>query len=109
MSITVPSAAATTRFGSAGTVRSGSRKKATVHKNNKKKNSDNQTDSHAPATANSARIPKIQRASERVCSRIKSSIFKPQKSSVKPPKIDTEPLSPEPQYRGLWLGRASKV
>src|SRR6266496_3640551 len=107
VSITVPSAAATIKFGSAGTVRSGSRKKATVKKNNKKKNSDNHTDSNAPATANSARIPKIQRASERVWSRIKSSIFKAQKSYVKPPKIDTEPLSAEPQHSGLLSQPAS--
>jgi hypothetical protein len=32
---------------------------------------------------------------------MKASIFKAQKSSVKLPKIDTEPLAAKPQYRGL--------
>src|SRR6266542_573315 len=66
MSITVPSAAATIRFGSAGTVRSGSRKKARVERNSNTNNSDNHTAKNAVATATSAKNAKIHRASESV-------------------------------------------
>src|SRR4029077_5748647 len=87
MSITVPSAAATIRLGSAGTVRSGSRKKATEKKNKKTKSNDKHTENNAATRASSKKSAKIQRASRSVCRRIKASIFKAQKSSVKPPKI----------------------
>src|SRR6266496_2034741 len=102
VSITVPSAAATIKFGSAGTVRSGSRKKATVKKNNKKKNSDNHTENNAATTTSSAKSAKTQRASRSVCRRIKGCIFKAQKCSVKLPKIDNQRQLWEPQHRGLW-------
>src|SRR6266516_1287517 len=66
MSLTVPSAAATTRFGSGGTARSGSRKKKTMQKNNTKKSSDNHAEINQLPIASSAKTTKIQRASERV-------------------------------------------
>src|SRR5947208_1939204 len=66
MSVIDPSAGATIRFGSAGTARSGSRKKASVQKSSSKKNSNNHTEKNELATARSAKIAKIQRASERV-------------------------------------------
>src|SRR5215469_2971904 len=75
MSTTVPSAAATIRFGSAGAVRSGSRKKATVKRNSKKKNHHNHAEKAAPATDSSATKNKIQRASESVWRRIKGVYF----------------------------------
>src|SRR5215831_10994463 len=75
MSITVPSAAATIRFGSAGTVRSGSRKNATVHKNSSKKNQNVHAENNPQTTASSAKKPKIQRASKIVWRRIKGSYF----------------------------------
>src|SRR6266480_6595590 len=101
MSITLPSAAATIRFKSRGTVRSGSRKKATVQKISNKKISDNHVENNAATTPSSTKSAKIQRASVSVCRRIKGSIFKGQKCAVKLPKIGTEPLAAEPQYRGL--------
>src|SRR6266566_41222 len=101
MSITAPSAAATIRFGSGGTVRSGSRKNATVKRNNNTKSNDNQSENNAATTASSIKNAKIQRASRSVCRRIKDSIFKAQKSSVKLPKIDNQRQLWEPQYRGL--------
>src|ERR1700751_2476130 len=103
MSITLPSAAATIKFGSGGTLRSGSRKKAIVQKISNKKISDSHAEKNAATTASSAKIAKIQRASVSVCRRIKGSIFKAQKCSVKPPKIGTDLLADEPQYRGLWV------
>src|SRR5436309_3165798 len=102
MSITVPSAAATIRFGSGGTARSGSRKNATVQKIRNKKNSDNHTENNAATTASSAKSAKTQRASRSVCRRIKGCIFKAQKCSVKLLKIDNQRQLWEPQYRGLW-------
>ncbi|MGC2352556.1 MAG: hypothetical protein WA496_04075, partial [Candidatus Udaeobacter sp.] len=68
-------AAATMRFGSAGTIRSGSRKKATVHRNNKKKSNDNHAETNKVAMANSAKSAKIQRASESVWRRIQGAYF----------------------------------
>src|SRR5438093_7471208 len=67
MSITVPSAAATIRFGSAGTVRFGSRKNATVHKNNSKKNQNVDVQYNPQTTASSEKKPKIQRDSKMIC------------------------------------------
>src|SRR6266487_2751953 len=102
MSITLPSAGATIRFESRGTLRSGSRKNATVQKIRNKKNSDNHTENNAATMASSAKSAKNQRASRSVCRRIKGSIFKAQKCSVKLPKIDNQRQLWEPQYRGLW-------
>jgi len=73
-----------------------------VQKISNKKISDSHAEKNAARTASSAKSAKIQRASMSVCRRIKGSIFKAQKSSVKLPKIGTEPLAAEPQYRGLW-------
>jgi hypothetical protein len=101
MSITLPSAAATIKFEFRGTLRSGSRKKAIVQKISNKKISDSHAEKKAATTASSAKSAKIQRASVSVCRRIKGSIFKAQKCSVKLPKIGTEPLAAKPQYRGL--------
>src|SRR5258708_33777403 len=105
MSITLPSAAATIRFESRGTVRSGSRKKAIVQRISNKKISDSHAEKNAATTASTAKSAKIQRASVTVCRHIKDSIFKGQKRSVKLAKIGTEPLAAKPQYRGL-LGLA---
>src|SRR6266436_5915358 len=102
MSITVPSAAATIRFGSGGTARSGSRKKATVQKISNKKKSDNHTENHAATTASSTKNAKIGSASISVCRRIKGSIFKAEQSSVKLAKTDNRRQLQEPQYSGLW-------
>src|SRR5207247_6520266 len=66
MSLTVPSAAAMTRFESGGTARAGSRKKKTTQKNNIKKSNDNHAEMNQLPIARSAKIAKIQRASERV-------------------------------------------
>src|SRR5437667_7343187 len=76
MSITVPSAAATIRFGSAGTARSGSRKNATVKKNSNTNSNDNHTERNTAATARSAKNAKIQRAAESVWRRIKRFYFR---------------------------------
>src|SRR5882724_355015 len=90
MSITLPSAAATIKFESRGTLRSGSRKKAMVQKISNKKISDSHAEKNAATTASSTKNAKIQRASISVCKRIKGSIFKAEKSSVKPPKTDNQ-------------------
>src|SRR6266436_7584799 len=100
MSITLPSAAATIRFESRGTVRSGSRKKATVQKISNKKIIDNQTENNAATTVSSTKNARIQRASRSVCRRIKGSTFKAQKCSVKLLKTGVGPVGAEPQYRG---------
>src|SRR5882724_10465875 len=76
MSITVPSAAATIRFGSVGTVRSGSRKNATVQKNRNRKNTETHSESNAAITASNAQTAKIQRASQSVWRRIKGFYFR---------------------------------
>src|SRR5204863_8080103 len=75
ISITIPSAAATIEFGSGGTIRSGSRKNATVKKNSNKQNKDNHTEKNVAATATSAKNAKIQRASKSVCKRINGPTF----------------------------------
>src|SRR5438552_19151680 len=75
MSITAPSAAAAIRFGSAGTIRSGSRKKATVQRNSNRKKNDNHKAKKEAATASSAKNVKIQRASESVWRRMNGVYF----------------------------------
>src|SRR5262245_53218195 len=76
MSMTVPSAGATSRFESGGAVRSGSRKKATVKRNSKKKSHHNHAEKVAVATASNAKNNKIHRASQRVLRRIKGAYFR---------------------------------
>src|SRR5437763_11332010 len=76
MSITAPSAAAAIRFGSAGTIRSGSRKKATVQRNSNRKKNDNHKAKKEAATASSAKNAKIQRASESVWRRMNGVYFR---------------------------------
>src|ERR1041385_1842682 len=71
MSVTVPSAGATIRLGSDGGGRFGSRKKATVKTNSKKKTHHNHAETAAPATARTAKNNKIHRASQSVWRRIK--------------------------------------
>src|SRR5438552_11562970 len=83
MSLTLPSAAATIRFGSAGTGRSGSRKKTTVKRKNARKMSDNHPEINQVATAAKAKIRRIQPASKRVCARITDRIFRVQNRMVK--------------------------
>ena len=61
--------------GSAGAVRSGSRKNASVQMNNSTKSIANQTKTNQPAMAKTATITRIQRASASVCRRIIGSIF----------------------------------
>src|SRR5438105_2825671 len=75
MSITVPSAGATIKFGSEGTSRSGSRKNATVQRRSSKKNHNAHAEKNPKITASSARKVKIQRASESVWRRIKEAYF----------------------------------
>src|SRR5439155_22604992 len=86
MSITVPSAAATITFRFGGTVRSGSRKKATVERNSNTNNSDNHTEKNAVAMATSAKNAKIHRASESVWRRIKGLYFRSPKQRGQDPK-----------------------
>src|SRR5206468_958984 len=93
MSITVPSAAATIKFGSAGAVRSGSRKKATVQKNSSKKNNDSQPETNQLAAASTAKNPKIKRASESVWTRIKRVYFLSQKGHGQGAKNEQRKLS----------------
>src|SRR6266478_7925811 len=83
ISVTVPSAAATTRFGSAGVVRSGSQKKASVQEINSKKNSDNHGVRNQLAIARRTRTARIQRASRKVWARIRDRIFRFQNGRVK--------------------------
>src|SRR6202043_1847207 len=83
ISVTVPSAAATTRFGSAGVARSGSRKKASVEKINSRKSSDNHGIKNQLAIARRRRTAKIKRASRKVWARIRERIFRFQKGRVK--------------------------
>src|SRR5262249_48974057 len=75
MSITVPSAAATIKFGSTGVARSGSRKNATVHKQSSTKNQNAHAEKKPKITESSARSAKIQRASQSVWRRIKGTYF----------------------------------
>src|SRR5439155_19401233 len=75
LSVTVPSAAATMRFGSAGVARSGSRKNASVEKINNRKSSDNHGVRNQLAIARRTRTAKIQRASRKVWARIKRPHF----------------------------------
>src|ERR1043166_1559458 len=76
MSITVPSAAATITFGSVDGARWGSRKNAIVHKQSITKNQNAHAEHNPETIASSARKAKIQRASQRVWSRIKRAYFR---------------------------------
>src|SRR5437764_76258 len=60
MSVTVPSAAATTRFGSGGATRLGSRKNASVQKSSRRKSSDNQSVRTELTIAQTAQIDKLE-------------------------------------------------
>src|ERR1700730_2094028 len=107
MSLTLPSAGATTRFGSAGTGRSGSRKKATVKRKRARKISDNHAEINHVATAAKATIRRIQPAARSVCARITEPHFPGSKSHgqaarKKPP----EPVLPAAPggYNILSLG-----
>src|SRR6266508_637589 len=73
MSLTLPSAGATIRLGSAGVGRFGSRKKAIVKRKSDRRMSDNHAETNQTATPADARIRRIQRASKRVCERIRES------------------------------------
>src|SRR5262245_66014865 len=75
MSITVPSAAATIKFGSTGVARSGSRKNATVHKQSSTKNQNAHAEKKPKITESSARSAKIQRDYQSVWRRIKGAYF----------------------------------
>src|SRR5437588_6161524 len=81
MSITVPSAAATMAFRSAGIFRSGSRKKKSVYKIRTRKNSDNQPLKNQLPSVRKNKIARIQRASARVWRRIESAHFRSAKES----------------------------
>src|SRR5262249_48254824 len=96
MSITVPSAAATIRFGSAGTVRSGSRKNATVNRNSSEKSSAIHTDSNTLATVSRAKNAKIQRASKSVWRRIKGHHFRNSEQRGQGTKMTKNGLNAEP-------------
>src|SRR5215216_800386 len=93
MSITVPSAAATIMFGSAGAARSGSRKNATVHKKSRTKNQNAHGENNPKTIASSARKVKIQRASLRAWRRIKRPYFESPKTAGQDARIDEEGLS----------------
>src|SRR5205823_12066984 len=88
MSLTVPSAGATIRFGSEGTSRSGSRKNATVHRSSNKKNQNAQAEKNPKITASAARKVKIQRASQSVWRRIKTGYFASLKKAGQDTKIN---------------------
>src|SRR5205809_7321204 len=88
MSITVPSAAATITFGSAGAARSGSRKKAIVHKQSSTKNQNAHAENNPKTIASSARKAKIQRASQKVWRRIKRAYFGSLKTAGQGDRID---------------------
>src|SRR3954463_6222327 len=101
MSTTVPSAAATIKFGSVGLVRSGSRKNAIVHKKSSTKNQNAHAENNPTTIARTARKARIQRASQKAWRRIKEPIFGAQKRLVKTPELRRKKLAPEPQYNGL--------
>src|SRR5207244_4452307 len=83
ISVTVPSAAATIAFGSAGTWRSGSRKNKIVPTMSATNSNASHALTNQLAMATHARIAIIQRASEIVWSRIENEIFEVQNSAVK--------------------------
>src|SRR6266550_529755 len=89
MSVTVPSAAATITFGSAGAARSGSRKNAIVHKQSSTKNQNANAENNPKTIASSARKVRIQRASQRVWRRIKRAYFQSLKGTGQDTKIGT--------------------
>src|SRR4249920_3001819 len=75
MSMTVPSAAATIKFGSTGAARSGSRKNVRVHKKSSTKNQNAHAENNPKTIASIARKAKIQRASQKAWRRIKQAYF----------------------------------
>src|SRR5215211_2159069 len=95
MSTTVPSAAATIMFGSAGTARSGSRKNAIVHKHRSTKNQNAHAEKNPKTIASSARKVRIQRASQRAWWRIKRAYFLGLKRGGQDTKISNR-ASPRP-------------
>ena len=107
MSITVPSAAATITFGSAGAARSGSRKNAIVHKQTSTKNQNAHAENNPKTIASTARQVRIQRASQRAWRRIRGAYFLSLKRLVKPPKSVVAETQVEPQYSGLGNQPAS--
>src|SRR6188472_4815557 len=88
MSITVPSAAATITFGSAGATRLGSRKNAIVHKKSSTKNQNAHAENNPETIASSARKAKIQRASQRAWRRIKRAYFRSPETAGQDARID---------------------
>src|SRR5437762_14030398 len=92
MSITVPSAAATITFGSAGAARSELRKNATVHKHRSTKNQNPHAENNPKTIASTARIVRIQRASQRAWRRIKRAYFQGLKRAGQDTKIGNRPL-----------------
>src|SRR4029079_8309307 len=101
MSITLPSAAATIRFGSVGAVRSGSRKNATVHKKSSTKNHNAHAENNPERIARTVIQAKIQRASQKACRRIEGSILEAPKRLVKRRESSDEAFQAELQYNGL--------
>src|SRR5436189_6257183 len=87
MSITVPSAGATIKFGSEGTSRSGSRKNATVQRRSSKKNHNAHAENNPRTIASSARKVRIQRASQRAWRRIREAYFQSLKTAGQAAKI----------------------
>src|SRR4030095_525720 len=101
MSITVPSAAATITFGSAGAARSGSRKNAIVHKQSSAKNQNAHAENNPKTIASSARKVRIQRASQRAWRRIKRAYFQGLKRTGQPVKLAIAHHLARPQYSGF--------
>src|SRR5882724_10912019 len=97
MSITVPSAAATITFGSAGAARSGSRKNAIVHKHRSTKNQNAHAENNPKTIASSARKVRIQRASQRAWRRIKRAYFPSLEQAGQDTKISNR-ASPSPDH-----------
>src|SRR3982751_1633722 len=83
MATTVPSAAATIKFGSVGLARSGSRKNAIVQKKSSTKNQNAHTENNPKTIASTVSKAKIQRASQKAWKRIKKRIFEARKRLVK--------------------------
>src|SRR4051812_10865887 len=106
MSMTLPSAAATIRFGSVGATRSGSRKNATVHKKSSTKNQNAHVQNNPETIARTVIQTKIQRASQKACRRIQGSILEAAKQLVKRPESSEEAFRAELQHNGLlgWTG-----
>src|SRR5437867_12955439 len=95
MSITVPSAAATITFGSAGAARSGSRKNAIVPKQSSTKNQNAHAENNPKTIASRVRKVRIQRASQRAWRRMKRVYFQGLKRTGQDTKIgNCESCSP---------------